>query len=256
MSCTFPPRAARSPSRQAGRSILLAFWLLLPAAGAVAAPCNTDFTPFSATYDLYRNGNRLGTTTIELSREESGTWVYELSSKAEKGFIGLVGAGYEESTRWLSAGERLVPLTFRREQHVAFSDRSYEAHFDWTADRAWGRARDREWQVEDLEDDTLDRLLVNLALVRDLRCGRDELVYRVLEKGETDTWRFHRKGESRVATPDGEYLAVRIAKHHDSPHRESLTWHAPALDWMAVRIEHQDDEDEDRFHMVLRSLEK
>lgn len=256
MSCTFLSRPARFPSRKAGWAVLLAFSLLLPAAGAPASSCRAEFTPFTAEYDLYRNDDRLGTTMVELSREESGTWVYELSSKAERGFISLVGAGYEESSRWMSAGERLMPLTFRRKQHVAFSNRSYEAHFDWTANRAWGRARDREWQVEELEGDTLDRLLVNLALVRDLRCDRDELAYRVLEKGDLETWHFNRKGESEVATPDGEYQAVKIAKHHDNPDRESLSWHAPELDWLAVRIEHQDDEDEDRFHMVLRSLEK
>lgn len=236
--------------------MLLAFWLLLPAAGASAPPCAAEFTPFTAEYDLFRDGKQLGTTVVRLSREDSGTWVYELESKARRGLIGLVGAGYEESSRWMAAGERLMPLTFRRKQHVAFSNRSYEAHFDWTADRAWGRARDREWQFEDLPDDTLDRLLVNLAMARDLRCGREALTYTVLEKGELDSWRFDRKGESTVTTPNGEYKAVKIAKYHDSPDRVSLTWHAPALDWLAVRIEHQDDADEDRFHMVLRSLEK
>lgn len=256
MSSTFPSRPERFPSVRNVRALFLAFSLVMPVAGALASPCTTDFEPFTAEYDLYRNGDRLGTTVVELSREDSGTWVYELESKARRGIIGLVGAGYEESTRWLKSGERLLPLTFRRKQHVAFSNRSYEAHFDWTANRAWGRARDREWQVADLDGDTLDRLLVNLALVRDLRCERQDLIYKVLEKGDLDSWRFNRLGKSMITTPDGEYQAVKIAKQHDNPHRESLTWHAPALDWLAVRIEHQDDKDEDRFHMVLRSLEK
>jgi hypothetical protein len=238
------------------KALFLAFSLVTPATGALAAPCATDFKPFTAEYDLYRNGKRLGTTVVELSREDTGTWVYELDSKARRGIIGLVGAGYEESTRWLKSGDRLMPLTFRRKQHVAFSNRSYEAHFDWTAKRAWGRARDREWQVANLDGDTLDRLLVNLALVRDLRCGRQELIYKVLEKGDLDTWRFNRRGKTTVTTPHGEFQTVKIAKHHDNPQRESLTWHAPALDWIAVRIEHQDDVDEDRFSMVLRSLKK
>lgn len=256
MSCIFPSKPGRFPDLHASRAILLVLAMLLPAGGALASSCPAEFTPFTAEYDLYRNGKPLGVTVVELSRENNGAWVYELKSKAKRGLIGLVGAGYEESSRWLAAGERLMPLHFQRRQHVAFSNRSYEAHFDWTAYRAWGRARDREWQVEDLGRDTLDRLLVNLAMVRDLRCGREALSYTVLEKGELDTWRFNRRGETTVTTPVGEYKAVKIAKHHDSPDRVSLTWHAPALDWLAVRIEHQDDKDEDRFSMVLRSLEK
>lgn len=256
MFSTFPSRLERFPSARTMRVLLLALSLVMPVTGALASPCTTDFEPFTAEYDLYRNGDLLGTSMVKLSRDDSGTWVYELESKARRGIIGFVGAGYEESTRWLKSGDRLMPLTFRRKQHVAFSNRSYEAHFDWTANRAWGRARDREWQVADLGGDTLDRLLVNLALVRDLRCDRQELVYKVLEKGDLDTWRFNRQGKSTVATLHGEYRAVKIAKQHDNPHRESLTWHAPALDWLAVRIEHQDDADEDRFAMVLRSLEK
>ncbi len=256
MSCIFPSKHGRFPDPPASRAVLLALAMLLFAGGAPASPCPAEFTPFTAEYDLYRDGKPLGVTVVELSRENNGTWVYELTSKAKRGLIGLVGAGYEESSRWLAAGERLMPLHFQRRQHVAFSNRSYEAHFDWTANRAWGRARDREWQVEDLAGDTLDRLLVNLAMARDLRCGRESLTYTVLEKGELDTWRFNRRGETTVATPNGEYKSVEIAKHHDSPDRISLTWHAPALDWLAVRIEHQDDADEDRFSMVLRSLER
>lgn len=256
MSCNFPLKPGRFPDRHAGPAVLLALTLLLSAGATPASSCSAGFTPFTAEYDLYRNGNRLGTTVVELSRDANGTWVYELTSKARRGFIGLVGAGYEESSRWMEAGDRLMPLTFQRKQHVAFANRSYEAHFDWTANRAWGRARDREWQAENLEKDTLDRLLVNLALMRDLRCGRDALSYRVLEKGDLEIWRFNRKGESTVTTPNGKYSAVRIAKHHDAPDRVSLTWHAPELDWLAVRMEHQDGADEDRFHMVLRSLER
>lgn len=247
MSCTF--RTNHGPWAR-----LLSFLLLLPAAAAPACPA--EFEPFTAEYDLYRNEKRLGSTVVRLSREESGTWTYGLESEAEKGLFGLLGAGYEESSRWIAAGDRLMPLSFRREQHVAFSDRSYEAHFDWTANRAWGRARDRDWTMEELPPDTQDRLLVNLALIRDLRCGLKELSYRVLEKGELETWRFDRKGEGTVETPHGEHRVVKVAKHHDDPERESLSWHAPELGWLAVRIEHQDDADEDRFSMVLRRLER
>lgn len=237
-------------------SALLALSSLLLPAVASSIPCEAAFEPFTAEYDLFRNGDRLGSTTIRLARDETGAWTYALESRAERGFIGLVGAGYEESSRWMPAGERLMPLEFRREQHVAFRNRSYEAHFDWTTHRAHGRARDREWTFEDLTPGTLDRLLVNLALVRDLRCGRENLRYKVLENGRLETWRFERLGESTAKTPAGSYHVVRVAKHHDDPERESLSWHAPALDWLAVRIEHQDDADEDRFAMVLRQLER
>lgn len=236
------------------RACLAALLLCVPPAGAGACPAT--FEPFTATYDLYRNGDRLGTTEVSLRRSGDGPWVYELESTAEKGLFGFIGASFHESSRWMPAGKRMMPLVFRREQQVAFSERSYEAHFDWTAKQAWGRARDRRWEADDLTADTLDRLLVNLALVRDLRCGREELHYRVLEKGELETWRFERKDKPTIETPLGAYPTVKVSKHHDSPDRISLSWHAPALDWLAVRIEHQDDANEDRFAMVLRQLER
>lgn len=249
MSCISRLKHARWPSA------LLLLALAAPGANA-SAPCAAEFQPFTATYDLYRGDDRLGTTVVRLSRDDNGTWVYRLESEAERGLFGFMGAGYEEMSRWLDAGNRMMPLNFRRQQHVAFSKRSYEAHFDWTANRAWGRARDREWQVTNLAPGVLDRLLVNLALVRDLRCGRGKLSYRVLEKGELETWRFDRVEKTTITTPQGRYETTKLAKRHDAPDRVSLTWHAPALDWLAVRIEHQDDADEDRFSMVLRRLER
>lgn len=240
--------------RWIGPASLLLATLLVPA--AADTQCPPVFQSFTARYDLYRNGDALGTTTVTLQRSDQGAWEYRLESRAQGGLYGFLGAGYEESSRWMPASEHLMPLEFRREQHVAFSDRSYEAHFDWTAKQVQGRARDREWQFDDLTLGTLDRLLVNLALIRDLRCGRDVLSYRVLEKGELETWRFDRRGKTTVETPQGEYDTVKVAKRHDSPDRVSLSWHAPALGWLAVRIEHQDDADEDRFAMVLRELER
>lgn len=252
MSCIFPGKRVlltRLPS-------LIALFCLVFAASLPASECPADFRPFTARYDLYRNGDRLGTTTVTLQRGDQGAWEYRLESRAQGGLYGFLGAGYEESSRWMLAGRHLMPLEFRREQHVAFSDRSYEARFDWTAKRAQGRARDREWAFEDLTLGTLDRLLVNLALIRDLRCGRTVLSYRILEKGELETWRFDRKGKTAIETPHGTFDAIKVAKRHDAPDRVSLSWHAPELDWLAVRIEHQDDADEDRFSMVLRQLER
>lgn len=227
--------------------------LLLFAAPVLAAPdCPAPTVPFVAEYDVNRNGKTIGAGTVKLERHADGTFLYRIESEAKAGLAALLGARFHERSHWMVHDDRPRPLAFERGQKVAFRERHYEAHFDWNDHEARGNSRGEPWHLGVLPDDTLDRVLVNLAVLADLRCGAETLSYTVLEKGELDEWRFDRQGEETVRVPGGTYRAVKVAKRHSSPDRKSLSWHAPALNWLAVRIEHVDGDDGDSFSMELR----
>jgi len=135
---------------------------------------------------------------------------------------------------------------------VAFSHRRYEAFFNWHEHSAHGKARDRTWVVESLPEDTVDDVLVNLALMTDLRCDVHPLRYNVLDKGDLEDWAFDRQGHESMDTPAGTFQTLKVARRHDSPDRQSLSWHAPELGYLAVRIEHVDGAGDDRFSMALK----
>lgn len=231
---------------------ILASVTTVSAPPARAAECPAPTVPFLAEYDLHRNGKAIGTATISLKRRGDGTFDYRLESEAKGGLIGFIGARAHEYSHWTLHGQRPRPLEYERGQKIAFRERHYEARFDWNDHEARGKARGEPWHSEDLPEDTLDQFLVNLALLADLRCGRETLGYTVLEKGELEEWRFERRGEKSVSVPGGTFDTIRVAKRHHSADRVSLAWHAPALNWLAVRIDHQDDADEDRFSLRLR----
>lgn len=231
---------------------LTAAFLLCYLPTASAAGCAPPTIPFEAEYELLRNGKPIGTTTITLAQRADGTFDYHLESKAKRGLIGFLGARFFEHSHWRVTGNRLQPLHFERGQSVAFHDRYYEAHFDWEAGMAHGEARGELWRTNSLPSETLDRLLVNLALLADLRCGRETLSYTVMEKGELETWQFDRETEQSLTVPGGSYRTLRVAKRHSDPERISFSWHAPELNWLAVQVTHQDDADEDRFTMKLQ----
>lgn len=239
-----------------GRLILPASLLLLLIAAPVAgaAECSVPTEPYTAEYDLYRNGDVVGTTTIRLGRHDDGTYSYDVDSKAERGFVGLLGAHFFEHSDWIPNGDRPRPLVYKRGQDVAFSHRRYDAFFNWNERTAHGKARDRAWVADSLPADTLDDVLVNLALMTDLRCGVHPLRYNVLDKGHLEDWAFDRQGRQQMDTPAGTFRTIKVARRHDSPDRQSLSWHAPELGYLAVRIEHVDGAGKDRFAMTLKRL--
>lgn len=114
--------------------------------------------------------------------------------------------------------------------------KSSSAVFDAASGIATARYRDREAELP-VTSAVYDRMLEGLIASRDLAAGRTPGPYRIVERAELHTVAYERVGEERVATDAGEFDTVIYRRQREGSSRSSLTWFAPELGWLPVRVE-------------------
>lgn len=218
----------------------------------LALECDGLLRPYRANYDVYRNGKLIGISTSELSRETSGSWLYQVLTEATKGMTGFLGGRIQESARLTEVAGVMRPEHYDLTQKVAFSKVKRSADFDWQQKRAHGKNKRKQWQL-DLQGDESDRLSANLIIRQQLAAGKTQLSFRTIEKGELRVRDFEAREIETVVTGLGEMPAIPVHRKHGNAKRTTVTWHAPQLAYLAVRVEHAKQGD-DSGKMILKEF--
>ena len=242
-----PPSPRHPPSRRPARRVARAALagLAALAAGAVATPAAAqdvraeDMRPFSVTYAVGNNLVTAGDATLELARAGDG-WRYSLSTEPS-GIFRLTGKGRIEETALIDtapAGDMLAlrpgTYTYRQDDEAR---RSVDATFDWEAGTLdW--LRRGELDSVALDRPILDRLSVTLAVMSALRRGETEVQVQVFDNGRIKDVVFEDQGAETLETSVGELETRRVLRSNlDGSSRTTITWFAPSLDYMPVKIE-------------------
>ena len=255
-----PATASRSPAPGTG----LVAGLAALAAAALAAPAaaqevrETDMRPFSVTYAVGNNLVTAGDATLELARAGEDGWRYSLRTEPS-GIFRLTGKGRIEETALIDAegtGEGTLLLrprtyTYRQDDEAR---RAVDASFDWEAGTLdWMRRG--ELDSAELDPPIVDRLSVTLLVMSALRRGEPSVEVRVFDNGRIKDVVFEDDGAETLETSLGELETRRVLRRNlDGSSRTTITWFAPSLDFMPVKIE-QLKRGELVARLTLRSLE-
>ena len=98
------------------------------------------------------------------------------------------------------------------------------------------------WRM-DIPEDALDKLLVQLAAMIDLRRGLQHMDYHIADGGKLKVFRYERQGTERLETPAGVFDTVRVVRARDDKEHETVLWTAPSLHYLPVRIQRRDEDD-------------
>jgi hypothetical protein len=224
------------------------------AAPSTTAHCSGFPRPYQANYDVYRNGKLLGNSSSVLSQEENGQWLYRVSTEATKGVGGLLGGEISESARFVVEAGVLRPEHYDLKQKVAFSRTNRSIDFDWNAKRAHGKNKKKDWQLT-LQGDETDRLSANIRIRQQLAAGETQLSFRTVEKGELKIRDFEVLSAETIATELGDMLAIPVHRKHSNAKRSTVTWHAPHLGYLPVRVEHAKQGD-DSGKLILTKFQQ
>ena len=210
--------------------------------------------PYTAEYEVLRNGSLMGRGTVSLRRDERGQWEFRSVTRGTEGLAGLTGAEIvEHSTlRWID--DHPQPLSYRYRQDLAWRSRERSVDFDSAAGRIVSRDRRGE-HVFAFAPGVLDRQSVVLAVARDLAAGeRDTLSYEVVDREEFGPQRYRVGAEETVQTPAGALRALRVERVRDENRGRSTTnWFGIEQGFLPVRVL-QTEPDGDSFEMRLISL--
>jgi len=199
-----------------------------------------DLTPFEVSYTVGNNLVSAGSATLMLEEQDAGLWTYSLTTRPT-GVFKLTGKGNIQETSLIQfepveGGFALQPrsYTYRQDEEKR---RAVDATFDRQAgELVWSR-RGKSGAFA-LDEPVLDRLSVTLAVMSALRRGEQRSEYRVFDSGKLKDVVFENQGTEALETSLGTLESVRVLRSNaGGSSRTTVTWFAPTLDFMPVKIE-------------------
>lgn len=233
--------AAGSPlvlTRRLLCALPIAFALLPVSSHADVLP--TDFLPFEVEYDVGNNMISAGSATLKLAKD-GDEWVYSLKT-SPTGVFKLTGKGKIQEISVFNVVESADKLQLQPQRYTYRQDkearRSVDAWFDWNANKLTYKRRGEE-KTEAFSDPVLDRLSVTLTVMDELRKNSfQQAELKVFDNGTVKSMLFANEGIETVETRMGPLKTVRVkSSAAGGGTRHTITWFAPELDYVPVKIE-------------------
>ena len=213
---------------------LLTGALLLGASLAQASDEQEDVTlqPMKLSYNasLDKGISLNGDARRILEQRDDGTWHFRTDVDS---FV----ADIDESLIFRWEDNQVVPLRYRYKLSGLFMrDREEAIDFDWENNVVSGHHEGDKFSMK-LEKGAMDPMGYQLQLSQDIKAGKREMEYRVIDKGDYDTDKFAVVDEETVRINGSEIRTLKAEKVRDSESkRESLMWFAPERDYLLIRF--------------------
>ena len=223
--------------RSPGRALSvrwLALVILLLSCVTTSLPAGT-VPDFDATYRIKRAGLTLGSTRLSFQSTPNGRYTYN-STSGVGGFLSWLSKEHvrESSRGRLNAGD-IRPDEYRFHRTGDRGNRVVWVSFDWQNGKAINTVDGKAWQM-DIQPETLDKLIVQVAIMQQLQAGPSDLEFSIADGGKPKRYSIFMRGEETVAVPAGEFDTVRIEQKAENTQRKTILWAAPKLDYLPVKI--------------------
>lgn len=195
---------------------------------------------FTARYSIHADGLKVG----ELKREQKAVGADRYVLKTEMYTTGLVSLfkddRFVERSLWELRDGRPVPLDYLYLHTDGENETLERLDFQWPEQRVIS-LRDGEETPVPVEPGVLDKLMYQVVLKRDLEQGMREMTYQVADRGDIRDYRFRLVGDEQLVTDVGTLRTLKVERISNDRKRKTTLWCAPALDYMVVQLEQQDD---------------
>lgn len=262
-----PPRRPRpaAPAPTFLATLALAICALPLAAGNdgsrnAAATTTGDSTaaamplaPYQAEYEVLRKDRPVGSSDTRLQRD-GDAWRLESHTRGERGMASLAGFEARQELRFDWHRGQVRPLHSVYDQKATLSSRRIEVVYDWEQGRYQLSDR-RGRHSHALPAGTADRYGSQVTLAARLAAGERDFSFAVPYPDGLRQWRFRVTGEETVTVPAGTFSTLRVERVREDSDRQTVSWHAPQLDWLAVRTLQAEDgtRTESRLRRITRA---
>lgn len=207
---------------------------------------------FEASYRIKRAGLTLGSTRLSFRTSPDGQYTYS-STSGVGGFLSWFRKEHvrESSHGSLHAGG-IRPDEYRFRRTGDRGSRVARVRFDWHNGKAVNTVDGVPWQM-DIPPDTLDKLVVQIAIMQQLQDEPADLEFSIADGGKPKRYRITIRDEETVDVPAGEFDTVRIEQEADNTRHRTFLWAAPALGYLPVKIKREDSSGA-VYYSVLESV--
>jgi len=211
--------------------------------------------PYTAVYDVTRNGDTLGHATVTLQRTPEG-WDYESITHGSNGLAALAAADIDEHSEINDKSGALEMRSYRYRLSTIVKSSERSITVDTTGNRIVSRDRKRETEFP-MQPGVLDQQSVTVAIAQDLSNGKHgTLTYSVAGRNEVSTQRYQVGKEQTLRVPAGPERTITVTRLRDSAGgRVTASWFGLENGFVPVRIV-QTEPSGEVFEMKLVSLRR
>lgn len=221
-----------APLQALGLAMLALLSLLFSASGL--ADEDAPYPSFVASYDANANGLSIGTVQVSLTRVGSNEYLYEQKSLTH-GIAALFGSDKAtERSRWRFHDNAIQVIEYQSRRKKGDDDDNAHLVFDWENRRVKNIGAGEHWEIA-MPEGAVDRLVMQLAMLFDVRKGDTVFRYRIPRQGRIKIYDFALVGEEPVELDSGTYRTLKATRTNDDRDR-SWVWSAPDLDYFPVRF--------------------
>jgi hypothetical protein len=221
-------------TRSAFRHLAAGLALALASGAALAA---TPPQPFTATYQVLRDGETIGQATIRLRASGNGQYEYSSQSKGTSGLAAMLGASSSQTSRlrWNDGAPETLSYDYRMDASIRQKQRHLRV--DWTAHEVSVSDNGKPYRYASAPG-MVDRNSLPLALGLALQDGKHSMSLPVAVKQRVENQQFQVKGSQTVQVPAGRFLAERIERtDSDKPFD---AWYVPKKYPVPVKLAQSD----------------
>ncbi|EZQ11914.1 MULTISPECIES: DUF3108 domain-containing protein [unclassified Acinetobacter] len=189
-------------------------------------------TPFQASYQFAYNGKNLGSATRTL-KKSGNTWNYVFAAKAG----GIASA--TETSNFTFNNNQIQSSNFSRTSKILVHNNTMSIKFNPSA-KTINTTKDKEQRSFAWKSGVLDELNAELQIREDLKNNGLKSQYWIADAKEVESRRFVKQGTEKVETKYGTFDTIKVVMKHDKPGRETIFWLSPKLDYLPVKVTHQD----------------
>jgi len=212
-------------------------WLALGATMTATAASSPEpaLAPFVAEYEVRYGRMAVGTSRTELARA-GAHWSFE-STTVATGLARMIASGtLLQRSEFELVPEGPRPMRYRFDDGTKRTDRDVQLDFDWPAGRVRGTAEDAPVDLA-LVPGLQDPASMQAVMLAHLRAGREPGTISMIEKDRVKYYRYTFLRREKLKTAIGEIDTVVYRSARDGSDRETITWHAPTLGYVAVQAE-------------------
>lgn len=193
------------------RLLLIAAFALAPSLALAMLP-----PPYTAQYEVRRNGDRLGTATVTFKALPNGRHELLSNTVGSEGLAAIVGVSVTEHSLLRWTGERPETITYHYRQKLAWKTRERSLSVDASKGRIDSQDKDRHFSPP-YQPGVLDRNAITVALMHDLSAGKTgDLAYLVPDHEKLETHTYRISASERLKTALGEQRVIRVERIRES----------------------------------------
>jgi len=210
--------------------------------------------PYSATYEVRRNGDPLGTATVVFRQLPNGRYELRSHTVGSQGLAAIAGVDLDEHSVLRLSGDVPETVAYSYRQKMAWKSKSRDIRVDADARRIQYTDKDRDYSPP-YRPGVIDRNAITVALMADVAAGKPgDLQYLIPGKDELETWTYRAGAPERIQSALGSEDAIRVERIRESSNGRTTTlWLGRNRGFVPLRIL-QKEPDGETIEMRITSL--